>query len=152
MQQDKAITDGVRALGNILIERTEEWAVSWRCMILESIGRLGDSRQLRVRLQDRRPGPCGVMPDRGPHRAWPVVLGLSRMSSAAEIPKVGDLVPHVMRAIESHRGLATNEEIVAFIVRDLELSPEQASEPHDKVLGKENAPSWSTALPGRGRG
>ena len=34
------------------------------------------------------------------------------------------------------QGLATNEEIVAFIVRDLELSPEQASEPHDKVLGK----------------
>ena len=58
------------------------------------------------------------------------------MSSAAELPKVRDLVPHVMRAIESQGGLATNEEIAALIVRELGLSSEQVSEPHDKVVGK----------------
>ena len=58
------------------------------------------------------------------------------MPQEAGIPKVVDLVPRVLRAIESRGGVAINEEIAAFVIRELGLSPQQASEPHDKVLGK----------------
>ena len=55
------------------------------------------------------------------------------MSKEGTLPRVSDLVPSVLKAIASQDGMATNEQISAFVAHDLSLSADIASIAHNKT-------------------
>ena len=48
------------------------------------------------------------------------------------MPTAAQLTPVVLRALEAHGGVATNQQIELFAVTDLGLTPEVASRPHEE--------------------